>query len=106
MLTRNPHYFLGGRGARVWALVQAQEHVFELHHARVGEQQSRVIARNERRRWDDLVAHLLEEVQERLARFGAGHAFHRGVLSLKCQNIRYRRPIISDTMHESAASSR
>ncbi len=34
--------------AHIRALVFAQKHVFELHHARVGEHQRRVVARHQR----------------------------------------------------------
>ena len=42
------HTFLGGGGARVVALLEAQEDVLKLVHARVGEQQSRIVRGDQR----------------------------------------------------------
>src|SRR5208337_2850504 len=44
------HALLRSGGARVIALLQSKEDVFELVHAGVGEQKRRVVRRNERRR--------------------------------------------------------
>jgi hypothetical protein len=55
---------LAGGGAAVGALVKAQEHILELVHAGVGEQQRRVVTRHHRRAGHDLVALALEEFQE------------------------------------------
>ena len=60
--------------AHVRQLLAAEEDVLELDHARVREQQGRVVTRHERRRGHDSVALGLEEVEEGLADFGAG--FH------------------------------
>ena len=56
-------------------LFAAEEHVLELDHPRVREQQRRIVAGHERRRRHDRVALGLEEVEKGLADFGAG--FHR-----------------------------
>ena len=66
------------RGCRrgVFALFIAQEDVLELHHAGIGEQQCRVVARHQRGARDDLVAVLAKKAQERLAELVARHGFH------------------------------
>ena len=56
--------FLRSRGRRVWTAFQAGEDVLELHHAGIGEHQRRVIARHQRAGRHDLVAVLLEIVEE------------------------------------------
>ncbi len=56
--------------AHVRALVGAEEHILELHHARVGEHQGRVVARHERARRHHGVPLRREEVQEALADVG------------------------------------
>ncbi len=71
------HAALGTHRRAVAALVVAEEYVLELHHAGVGEQQRRVVARHERRARHDLVAVLLEKIQERLPQLIAGHGLHR-----------------------------
>jgi hypothetical protein len=47
MLASGAHAFLRTYGARVIALFEAQEHVFKLVHAGIGEQQSRVVLGNQ-----------------------------------------------------------
>jgi hypothetical protein len=61
-------------GADVRALVGAQEHVLELHHAGIGEHQRRVVARHQRARRHDGVALGREEVQKSLADVGDGRS--------------------------------
>jgi len=61
-------------GARVAGLLAAEEHVLELHHARVGEQQRRVVGRHQRGRGHDAVPALTEEFEEAAADFGGFHA--------------------------------
>jgi hypothetical protein len=59
----------------------AEKDFLELIHAGVGEQQRRVIARNERGGADDSVASFSEEVEESLADLVAGHGcFRRNLL--------------------------
>ena len=55
VLAAGAHALLRGGGAAVRALLQAGEDVLELDHAGVGEQQGRVVVRDERRRGDGLV---------------------------------------------------
>ena len=56
MLAAGAHALLRRGGARVVALFDAQEDVLELVHAGVGEQQRRVVGRNQRGGVDDLVS--------------------------------------------------
>ena len=55
VLAAGAHAFLRGRGALIRALLDPGEHVLELHHAGIGEQQGRVVARHERAGRHDLV---------------------------------------------------
>ena len=64
VLAARAHAFLGGGGARVGPALLAGEDVLELHHAAVGEQQRRVVARHQRAAWHDLVPMAGEVVQE------------------------------------------
>ena len=57
-------------GTHVGALVGAQKNVLELHHARVGEHQGRVIAGHQRTGGDHGVSLGLEEVKKYLADIG------------------------------------
>ena len=66
------------RGADVGSLVEAEEDVLELVHPGVGEQQRRVVARDDRARRHDRVALRLEELQERRTDLGG---FHDGTFS-------------------------
>ena len=62
----------GGR-PRIGAFVLAEERVLELHHARIDEQQRRVVVRHQRARSHDSVAIGLEILEETRADFGAFH---------------------------------
>src|SRR5262249_6241469 len=73
VLAPRAHALLAGRGAHVRAALVPQEHGLELHHARVGEEQGRIVAGYERRGAHAGVAVALEELQKRLAELGAGH---------------------------------
>ncbi len=64
VLATRPHAFLGRGRARVVALLLAQEHVLELVHPGVGEEQGGVTVRDERRAGHHAVAPLLEIAQE------------------------------------------
>ncbi len=55
VLAAGAHAFLRGGGARIGTLLQAGEDVLELHHARIGEHQGRIVARHQRRRRQHLV---------------------------------------------------
>ncbi len=62
------------RCANVGSLLDAEEHVLELDHARVREQQRRIIGRDKRRARDDRVPALLEIFEEPAAYFVGFHA--------------------------------
>ena len=47
MLAASAQAFLSTRRARRWRLASGGEHVFERHHAGIGEEQSRIIFRHE-----------------------------------------------------------
>jgi hypothetical protein len=64
VLAAGAHAFLRGRGARVAALLGASEDVLELHHAGIGEEQRRIVARHQRARRHDLMAVAREIIQE------------------------------------------
>ncbi len=64
VLAARAHALLGSRGARVVALLAPQENVLELVHARVREEQRRVIRGDKRRGRQDAVAARFEEFQE------------------------------------------
>ncbi len=70
---------LAGGGTGVSALFQAQEAVLELVHARVGEQQGRVVARDQGAGGDAGVPFLFEEAQEGFTDFCAFHRFVHGI---------------------------
>ena len=77
VLAAGAHAALRRRGALVAAFLVAEEHVLELHHAGVREQQRRVVAGHQRRARDDLVAVVTKKLQECLAQLIARHGFHR-----------------------------
>ena len=85
MLAADAHALLRAGRARVVALLAAEEHVLELVHPGVGEQQRRVVAGHQRRARDDAVAVAFEVRQERrrisrgmhLTIRSAGSAFSR-----------------------------
>ena len=64
---------LGRGGAAVGTLVEAQENILELVHARVGEQERGIVMRHHRAGRDDGMALGLEELQVLLADFGGLH---------------------------------
>ena len=64
VLAPGPDAFLRRRGADVGALLDAGEHVLELHHAGVGEHEGRVVARHERTRRNDVMPVPGEELEE------------------------------------------
>ena len=72
VLATRPQTGLHRRGAHIAALVGAQEHVLELHHAAVGEHQCGVVARHQRAGRHHGMATLGKKVQESLADFGHG----------------------------------
>ena len=74
VLAAGAHAALRAGRAVVAALVLAQEHVLELHHAGVREQQRRIVAGHERAGGHDLVAVLAEKLQKQRAQRGARQA--------------------------------
>ena len=74
VLAADAHALLRGRGAAVVAALAAQEHVLELVHPRVGEQQGGVVGRDQRRAGSDAVVLRLEELQEGAPDLSSRHA--------------------------------
>ena len=66
-------HFCDGGGARVVARLLPEEHVLELVHPGVGEEQRRVVVRHERGAGNDAVAVLLEVREKRRADLLGGH---------------------------------
>ena len=64
---------LGAGRPHIGPLLALQENVLELHHAGVGEQQRRIVGRNQRAAGHDGVSVAAEEFQEAMAEFSAGH---------------------------------
>jgi hypothetical protein len=73
VLAAGAHATLAGGRAHVVAFVLAEEAVLELHHAGIGEQQRRVIARNEACGRDHGVGTFAEEFEEGTADFRRAH---------------------------------
>ena len=73
VLAPGAHAALAGSGTQVIALLLAEEHVLELHHAGVGEQQRRIVAGHERARGHDDVTLGAKEFQERGAHVRRAH---------------------------------
>jgi len=73
VLAAGTNALLAGGGAGVSALVKTEEHILELVHARIGEQNRRVVSRDQRGRGHDLVTFLSKEVEEFLANFSGFH---------------------------------
>ena len=73
VLAADAHALLRRRRARVVARLPAEEHVLELVHPGVGEEQRRVVVRHERRAGHDAVAVPLEVLEEGRADLVRGH---------------------------------
>ncbi len=58
------HAFLRRDGAVIGPLLNAGEHILELHHSGIGEQQCRIVARYKRTRFDNLMAMFGKIVEE------------------------------------------
>ena len=69
MLAANAKAFLRVGHTFVRRRLVAQNDIFELVHAGVGEHQRRVVLDHHRCRWNDVVAVAGEEILERLANF-------------------------------------
>ena len=76
VLAARAHALLGRAGTAVGPLLAAGEHVLELVHAGVGEQQRAVAGRQQGRRGHHLVALGGEVVEESLPDFPTGHRAH------------------------------
>src|SRR5579871_377516 len=64
VLAAGAYAFLRRRRARNGPLLLAREDVLELHHARIGEEQGRIVARHQGRRRHDLMVMAAEKFQE------------------------------------------
>src|SRR2546422_8237190 len=73
VLTAGTHAALRGDGAHIRTPINAEEYVLELVHAGVGEEQSRIVARYERRRGHDGVSFRREVVEKYLTDVGSLH---------------------------------
>ncbi len=73
VLAADAHALLRRRRARVGAALPSEEHVLELVHPGVGEEQRRVAVRHQRGARDDAVAVSFEVAKERRAELGRGH---------------------------------
>src|SRR5690606_18871966 len=72
VLAAGAYAALRGRRACAAALLRAQEHLLELDHAGIGEQQGRVVARHQRAGGHHLMALAAEELEEIPADIVAG----------------------------------
>ena len=73
VLAARANALLRGRRTLVGARLLAGEDVFELVHSCIGEQECRIVLRDERRTRDDSVSVAFEVVQESGADFGGFH---------------------------------
>ena len=73
VLAASTHAALAADGAYVRTFLGAEEHILELHHAGVGEQQRRVVRRHQRTRRYDRVTVATEVVEEQFADVGTFH---------------------------------
>ena len=73
VLPAHAHALLRRGRARVLAPFAAEERLLELVHPRIGEEQRRILVRDERRAGDDAVAVALEVLEERTADLVGGH---------------------------------
>ena len=67
VLAAGPHTFLAGHRAVIIPLLKPSENVLELHHARIGKHQRRVITRNQRRAFHHRMAIRLETIKKSAA---------------------------------------
>src|SRR3954463_5853359 len=82
VLAADAHALLGGGGARIAARLAAEEHVLELVHAGVGEEERRVLMRHERRTGNDAGRVAFEKGKERRADLSGGH---EAILAGRCR---------------------
>ncbi len=67
VLAAGAHAFLRGGGAPIGPLLDAGKDVLELHHAGIGEQQGRIVARHQRARRHDFMPVRREIIEKRAA---------------------------------------
>ena len=73
VLATRAHAALRAYGAHIGPLVLAEKYFLELHHARIGEQQRRIVGGNEGARRHDRMAVRLEEFKKLLSYFATFH---------------------------------
>ncbi len=73
VLAAGAHAFLTRCRAGIGPFLLTQKSPFELHHSRIGEQQSGVVVRNDGRTLDNRMAPLIEELQKCLPNFTRFH---------------------------------
>lgn len=78
VLATGTHALLAADSTRVGALLRTEEAVLELVHACVGEQQGRVVVRDQRTGGDSGMSLLFEEAKEGFTDFCAFHRFFHG----------------------------
>jgi hypothetical protein len=86
------------------AVLDPGEDVLELHHARIGEHQRRVVARHQRARGDDLVPVWLEIVEKGLA--DVVHAAHDGPFVCKGESQKVPDAIANRRLLSSISAAR
>ncbi len=77
VLAADPQTLLGCGGPAIVPLLQPQEEILELHHARIGEHQGGVVGRDQVAALDRSVAPLAKIVDPILANFVGGEIYHR-----------------------------
>ncbi len=78
VLAAGAHALLAADGTRVGTLLRTEEAVLELVHAGIGEQQGRVVVRDQRTGGDSGMSLLFEEAKEGFTDFCAFHRFFHG----------------------------
>src|SRR5262249_9691273 len=73
MLTARPNALLAAGCRVVGTLLAAEKHILELVHSRIGEEQCRILSRNQRRTFDDCMATVRKELEESPANVIAVH---------------------------------
>src|SRR6266849_3771693 len=87
MFAGDTHALLSGRGSLVGALFQAQECIFKLYHASVGEEQCSVIRRHERTAGDNGMAFAGKEVKKCATNLGRLHGIDSSSLHNNIQHF-------------------
>src|SRR5690606_28207933 len=102
VLAAGAHAFLRGGRTAVGALFEAGKDVLELHHARIGEHQGRIVARHQRARREFLVIIAGKEVEK--SRTDVVYACHDRVLKTLLAAIRTASIRIVETRHDLGTS--